>query len=76
LNKTDRAKHLLMDDFFMDEIRAMQESYRQTIEHSRPEDYDIRESAYRSLRTVNEIVSHFESLAAQKEIDKRRLRIF
>lgn len=76
MNKADRAKHLLMDEFFMEEINAMKESYRQTIEHSRPEDYDIRESAYRSLRTVNEIFSHFESLAAQKEIDKKRLRIF
>jgi hypothetical protein len=65
-----------MDDFFIGEISAMKESYRQTIENSRPDDYDIRESAYRSLRTVNEIVSHFESLAAQKEIDQRRLRIF
>jgi len=65
-----------MDEFFMDEINVMRESYRQTIENSRPDDYDIRESAYRSLRTVNEIVSHFESLAVQKEIDKKRLRIF
>jgi hypothetical protein len=75
MSKADRAKHLLMDEFFMDEINAMKEECVLQIVNSRPDDYEQREDAYRSIRTINQIIARFESIAAQKEIDAKRWKI-
>lgn len=75
MDKAQAAKNLLMDDFFMGEIQAMKIGCLQTFENSRPDDYEEREAAYKRLNAINEIVSHFEGIAAEKSMQSKRWKI-
>ena len=75
MDKALAAQHLLMDGLFIDEMNDMKAQCLQTIENSRPDQYDEREDAYRTLRVINQIISRFESIAAQKRIDEKRWKI-
>jgi len=74
--KAQFALNLINDEFFMGEVEAIKKSYMDEIVNSNPENYDERENAYRGLLAVNKFVAHFESLAAQKQIDAKRRKIF
>ncbi len=76
MNKADRAKHLLMDDFFQEQIALIKSSCMAEIVNSRPEDIDLREAAYQLNRAVDSIVNHFQSIADQKLIDEKKWKIF
>lgn len=75
MDKAQAAINLLRDDFFMGEVESMKESCRQVFENSRADDYEVREDAYRRLKALNEMVSHFESIAAEKQMEKKRWKI-
>ena len=60
----------------MGEVEAIKKSYMDEIVNSQPEHFEERENAYRGLLAVNKFVAHFESLASQKKIDEKRLKIF
>ena len=75
MDKAQAAINLLMDDFFKGEIEAIRDSCRQAFEYSRADDYEVREDAYRRLKALNEIISHFESIAAEKQMEKKRWKI-
>lgn len=75
MDKAQAAHNLLMDDFFRDEVTALKQSCLQQFENSRPDDYDVREDAYRKLKAINEMIAHFESISAQKTIDSKRWKI-
>jgi hypothetical protein len=75
LSKAEQAARVLRDEFFMEELDAMKAECVLQIVNSRPDDYDQREEAYRSIRTINQIIARFESIAAQKEIDAKRWKI-
>lgn len=76
MNKAERAKHLLMDDFFQEQIALIKNSCMDEIVNSRPEDIDLREAAYQLNRAVDSIVNHFQAIADQKLIDEKKWKIF
>lgn len=75
MDRAQRAQLLITDDFFLEEIDKLKAGCTQQFENSRPEDYDIRESAYQRLKVINEIYSHFESIADGKQIEQKRWKI-
>ena len=75
MDRAQAAKNLLMDDFFMGEIQALKDGCLQAFQNSRPDDYEDREAAYRRLNAINEIVAHFDSIAAEKAMNERRWKI-
>lgn len=75
MDKANRAAHLLMDDFFQEEVETMRKLCLERIVNSRADDYEEREQAYRQIKAIDEFVSHFESLASQKAIDAKRWKI-
>jgi hypothetical protein len=75
MDKAQLAINLLRDDFFCGEIEALKASCLQTFENSRPDDYESREDCYRRLKAINEMVSHFESIAAEKQMIAKRWKI-
>jgi hypothetical protein len=75
MDKAQAAINLLMDDFFLGEIESLKDACRQQFENSRPDDYDSREEAYRRLNAINAIVSHFQSIAAEKQMETKRWKI-
>ena len=75
MDKASRASNLLMDDFFQEEVESMRKLCLDKIVNSRADDYEEREQAYRQIKAIDEFVSHFESIAAQKAIDAKRWKI-
>ena len=74
-NKADRAKNLLIDDFFTEEMQKLRDSCISSIINSRPDDYDVREDSYRKIRVLDEIRAHFEGIAAESQMTEKRWKI-
>lgn len=75
LDKTQQAKNLLNDPFFIGEIEALKELELKTIVNSQPNQVEEREFAYNRLNALQSVITHFESIAATSEIVKKRWKI-
>jgi len=67
--------NIINDDSFkeaMDELKTM---HIDMICNSEADEKDLREIAYMRITTINEIVSHLQSIADQKKIDSKRWKI-
>lgn len=76
MNRAERAKTLLTDDFFKEVVELQKELYISNILNSPESDIDVRERSLVRYRALEEFVASLESIAAQKEIDKKRWKIF
>jgi hypothetical protein len=75
LDKPQQAKHLLSDEFFQEIISDYQTEQLDRFKYSGEFDYEQRESAYKKLLVVDEILARIQSVASQKEIEKKRWKI-
>lgn len=73
--KSQRAKNLLLDDFFKSEMAGLEQSQIDIIVNSAPHELEEREEAYRMQRAVKMIMAHFESLSKTDEMEKKRWKI-
>lgn len=67
--------NILNDDSFkeaMDELKTM---HIEMICNSEADEKEVREIAYMRITTINEIISHLQSIADQKKIDSKRWNI-
>ena len=72
MNETERAKSLLNDEFFMGVVEKQRQMYISNILDSRDEDVDLRERERLKLRGLEEFIASLQSIAKQKEIEKKR----
>ncbi len=75
MDRAQAALNLLVDDFFIGEMNAIKQSCMEQFTNSRDDDYDVREDAYRRLKAVDSILSHFQAIAAGKQIEQKRWKI-
>ena len=75
MDKPQQAKLLLSDEFFQEIIKDYQSEQLDRFKYSGEFDYEQRESAYKKLLVVDEILARIQSVASQKEIDKKRWKI-
>lgn len=75
MDKPQQAKHLLSDEFFQEIIKDYQQEQIDKFKYSSEFDFEQRESAYKKLLVVDEIIGRIQSVASQKEIDKKRWKI-
>lgn len=75
MDKPQQAKLLLSDEFFQEIIKDYQTEQLDRFKYSGEFDYEQRESAYKKLLVVDEILARIQSVASQKEIDKKRWKI-
>jgi hypothetical protein len=75
LDKPTRAQHLLSDEFFQEIINNYQQEQIDRFKNSCESDFELRESAYRNMMVLDEIIGRIKSVAAQKEIEKKRWKI-
>jgi hypothetical protein len=75
VDKSQQAQHLLSDEFFQEIIKDYQTEQLDRFKYSGEFDYEHRESAYKKLLVVDEILARIQSVASQKEIDKKRWKI-
>lgn len=76
MDKAERAKHLLNDEFFNDVVKTQRELYIYNIINSQPEDVETREASYTKIRALDEFIATLDSLARQPEIEKKRWKVF
>jgi hypothetical protein len=76
MNKAERAKNYLMDEFFMELVDAQKDLYKSYIFGSAEHDVEGREKALVKLKAIEEFEASLQSLVQQSEIDKRRIRFF
>lgn len=76
MDKIERAKHLLTDEFFTDVVKKQRELYIDTILNSDPDRMDEREAAYIKIRALDEFIASLESMAASAEVVKKRWKVF
>ena len=75
MDKAQAALNLLADDFFIGEINAIKQSCLEQFTNSRDDDYEVREDAYRRLKAVDSILSHFQAIADGKRMEQKRWKI-
>ncbi len=76
MNETERAIAFLQDEFFMGVVEKQRLMYISNILDSRDEDVDVRERERLKLKGLDEFVASLKSIAMQKEIDKKRWKVF
>ena len=76
INKVDRAKIYLQDDFFVELLEAHKEVYKSYIFGSAEHDVEGRERALVELRAIEEFEASIRSIADQGEIEKKRIKVF
>jgi hypothetical protein len=76
MNKVDRAKIYLQDDFFLELLEAHKEVYKSYIFGSAEHDVEGRERALVKLRAIEEFEASIQSIADDIEIEKRRFKVF
>lgn len=69
------AKRLLDDDFFKKVIDDLKSQQISAILSTNSDGIDEREDAYRTIKTIDLIVGHLQSLAAEKQIRDRKWKI-
>jgi hypothetical protein len=75
LDKPTQAQHLLSDSFFQEIIANYHNEQIDRFRNSSEFDFEQRESAFRNLMVLDEIVGRIKSVAAQKDIEKKRWKI-
>jgi hypothetical protein len=76
LNESERAQAFLTDEFFMGVVEKQRLLYISNILDSRDEDVDVRERERLKLKGLEEFMASLKSMAMQKEIDKKRWKVF
>jgi acid stress-induced BolA-like protein IbaG/YrbA len=75
-NKPEQAARLLKDEFFQYVVKLQQELYISNILNSSDIDIEGRERNFMKYQVVQELVASIESIAQQREIDKKRMKFF
>lgn len=74
-NKQEQAERLLADEFFQAVVKLQQDGYISLILNSSEDDVEVRERSLVKYRAIEEFVASIESMAKQKDIDKKRWKI-
>lgn len=69
------AKNLLDDDFFKKVIDDLKTQQINAILSTNADGIDEREDAYKTIKTVDLIVGHLQSIAAETQIREKRFKI-
>lgn len=75
MDKAQWAINLLRDEIFQEVLEDIRGTEMNKIVMSGYGEVDLREEAYMRLRVLDSIESHIESMAAQKAIDEKRIKI-
>ena len=75
MDKAQWAINLLKDDTFQEVLQDLRGNELNKIINSNYGEIELREEAYMRLRVLESIETHLESMAAQKMIDEKRIKI-
>jgi hypothetical protein len=73
--KSQWAKNLLSDDFFIEVIDNLKKEQISVIINTNADEINKREDAYRHIRTIELITGHLEGLASENLIKEKKWKI-
>ena len=75
MNKSEAFRNLLQSQELLDEVEAMKKELTDLIINSDDDESSVREAAYVRIRTINELMARFESIAKNDEIKDKAWKI-
>ena len=75
MNKSEAFRNLLQSQELLDEVEAMKKELTNLIINSDDDESSVREAAYVRIRTINELMARFESIAKDDEIKDKAWKI-
>jgi hypothetical protein len=75
MTKSEAFRNLLQSQELNDEVEAMKKELMELIINSDDDEKEVRESAYVRIRTINEIMNRFKSIAKDDEIKDKSWKI-
>ena len=75
MTKSEAFRNLLQSQELLDEVEAMKKELINMIINSDDDEPSVREAAYVRIRTINELMSRFESIAKDDEIKDKAWKI-
>lgn len=76
MNKSERAKVLLSDDFLMELVENQKLLYKNNIFNSAEDDVDFREKSLIKYRAIEELLASIQAVADDKQIQAKKWKIF
>jgi hypothetical protein len=75
MNRAERAKVLLSDDFLMELVENQKLLYKNNIFNSNEDDVDLREKSLIKYRAIEELLSSIQAVADDKQIQAKKWKI-
>jgi hypothetical protein len=75
MNKSERARVFLTDDFFMELVENQKLLYKNNIFNSAEEDVDFREKSLIKYRAIEEFLSSIQAVADDMQIKDKKWKI-
>ena len=75
MNKAERARVLLSDEFLMELVENQKLLYKNNIFNSAEEDVDFREKSLIKYRAIEEFLSSIQAVADDKQIKDKKWKI-
>ena len=76
MNRVERAKTYLTDEFFIELLDAQKNLYKSYVFNSPEHDVEGRERALVKLRAMEDFEASLRSIVQQADIDKKRFKVF
>ena len=76
MNKAERAKVLLSDEFLMELVEKQKMLYKNNIFNSAEDDVDFREKSLIKYRAIEELLASIQAIADDKQIEAKKWKIF
>jgi hypothetical protein len=75
MNKSERARVLLSDEFFMELVENQKLLYKNNIFNSAEDDVEIREKSLIKYRAIEELLSSIQAIGDDKQIQAKKWKI-
>ena len=75
MTKSEAFRNLLQSQELHDEVEMMKKELTDLIINSDDDESSVREAAYVRIRTINELMARFESIAKDDEIKDKAWKI-
>ena len=75
MTKSEAFRNILQSQELNDEVEMMKKELMELIINSDDDEVSVRESAYVRIRTINEIMNRFKSIAKDDEIRDKSWKI-
>ena len=75
MTKSEAFRNFLQSQELLDEVEAMKKELMDLIINSDDDEEAVREAAYVRIKTINELMARFESIAKDDEIKDKAWKI-